>query len=158
MTTNPTKMTKLFVYGTLRKGFSNYQRVMQDCVHHYLGIARTLEPIRLFCDSYYIPYAVCGKGGVPIVGELFSVDEELLEKLDELEGVASGRYSRVQVRVVASDGSGEHEVGMYCITSEVPRLETRAMIEEYTAELNSHWVPRDQRDPTIQQQPWGGYD
>lgn len=75
--------TLVFVYGTLKKGYSN---------HHYLHgqtfiqEAETLPNYRLWdCGRY--PCMVEDKKGNSIQGEVWEVDEHCLRAMDRLEGV-----------------------------------------------------------------------
>ena len=70
---------KVFVYGTLRKGYNN----------HYL-----LKTSRYLCDTTTKGYKK-DMGGIPAVdirqegiveGEVYEIDDETLKKLDLLEG------------------------------------------------------------------------
>lgn len=91
-------MSLVFVYGTLKRGEKN---------HHLLenpnnGVAKYLykavTPDRYPCvlgTRYNIPFMLNKPGqGVYVMGEMFEVDDKMLAKLDELEGVADGYYSR----------------------------------------------------------------
>jgi hypothetical protein len=51
----------------------------------------------------------------------------------------------------------EEDALMYCITANVPRLESRVALREFTKELDSKWVPPADRDQGLRQ-PWGGYE
>ncbi len=72
------KKYKVFVYGTLKKGFHN---------HHLLEGHEGKDAIALGIELYEgpgIPFAKEGDG--KIMGELYEVDCNSLEKLDQLEG------------------------------------------------------------------------
>lgn len=70
----------VFVYGTLKEGKYN---------HHFLdgaeplGEARTTKDYSLQIDSLPFMQKVPGKG---VVGELYRIDDAILERLDYLEG------------------------------------------------------------------------
>ncbi|MEM1355411.1 MAG: gamma-glutamylcyclotransferase family protein [Planctomycetota bacterium] len=90
-------MTRLFVYGTLKRG---------DCRAYllghaeYLGEARTTPDYRLYTHGPYPALVEAGRVGVsgrPIRGELYQVDSETLERLDEEEGVDEGLYERKDI-------------------------------------------------------------
>ncbi len=78
-------MVNLFIYGTLKKGYPNHDKFMQD--EKYLGIYRTREPYPLvIANSWYAPVMLCEVGiGKHVIGELYCVDERKLEILDRLE-------------------------------------------------------------------------
>lgn len=80
----------IFVYGSLKRGFR---------LHHLLngqifcGAASTLPNFRLFDVGSY-PGLIEAAPGVSILGELFDVTSECLQRLDNAEGVAEGLYAR----------------------------------------------------------------
>lgn len=82
----------IFVYGSLKKGYSNY---------HYLensefvgpGITQEADFDMLSVGDAY-PALVAGK--YHAVGELFWVDEDTLVRMDRLEGAL---YERKQIKV-----------------------------------------------------------
>jgi gamma-glutamylcyclotransferase (GGCT)/AIG2-like uncharacterized protein YtfP len=94
-------MKTIFVYGTLKKGFSRNSVLREQ---RYLGIAKT-EP----------KYAMCAYGGFPalvdeklaeksnlvadkaVYGELYEVDDACLIELDIIEGVDHGLFERKDV-------------------------------------------------------------
>lgn len=74
---------KLFVYGTLKRGF---------CNHHYLhnakflGKATTKSPFPLIAPKRWYPYLLDEEGkGYKVEGELYEVDEKTLADIDRLE-------------------------------------------------------------------------
>ncbi len=89
-------MHRIFVYGTLKKG---------DCRHHFLstqsflGVAATQSEYRLYNLGDY-PGLVHERGGGHVEGEIYEVTESCLMKLDVVEGVASGLYSRQTVKLM----------------------------------------------------------
>ena len=88
--------TLLFVYGTLKRGCSN---------HHYLagqtfvGDARTPPGFALYDLGGYPGIAVKPDDCDGVVGEVWSVDDAALERLDHFEGVHEGLYRREPVRL-----------------------------------------------------------
>lgn len=107
----------VFVYGTLKEGFVNHERVMAGSNCSLWGMESDDASIQvsegegLFVDIYYIPYLVLKKerGGDKdgendservVKGELYRVKSSMLDILDELEGVKEGRYTRSEVKVV----------------------------------------------------------
>jgi gamma-glutamylaminecyclotransferase len=128
-----------------------------------------VRPYPLFVDHYRVPYLVDRPGeGERITGELFLVDDAALAALDELEGVAAGRYTRCSIPVEllageANAGSaavasgGDSEAWLYCI-KDVPELEKRgALLAEYSAEVHASYTPKAGRDETLKR-AWGGYE
>lgn len=78
---------KLFVYGTLKRGFGN---------HFLLRGAKFLREDSFKGQLYTsgIPFAIPGDGVVH--GEVFDVPAELVPRLDSLEGHPDG-YTRTEV-------------------------------------------------------------
>ena len=74
-------MTKVFVYGTLKRGNHNFKFLANS---RFLGAHTTDPSYTLTCNGFF-PKAVRG-GSTAIVGEVFEVDEKTLESLNRLEG------------------------------------------------------------------------
>lgn len=165
----------VFVYGTLKRGFYNFDAVMAPfgAGAAFQALARTEARFPLFVDHYRVPYLVNRPGtGHQITGELFSVDDECLAALDVLEGVASGRYERrsIQVEVVSGDDAispdeplQRADAWFYAIR-DVPEIQLdrrgpqgRQLLAEYSAEVHSRYVPKAGRDESLRR-AWGGYD
>ena len=98
-------MEKVFVYGTLRKGFSNHHYLKNS---KFLGKARTKERYTMVAAS--IPF-VNKTPSTQIVGEVYEVDVATLKKLDVLEGHPNW-YIREKVPVILEDGQ-EIEAWIY---------------------------------------------
>lgn len=88
-------MQKVFVYGSLKRGFHN---------HHFLENSEFLGEIDIVG-----PFAMANLGSFPglflvkdryniVSGELYKVDEETFKRLDRLEGWPNF-YDRVQIRL-----------------------------------------------------------
>jgi len=73
-------MTRVFVYGTLRRGFGNH-RLLAGA--RFLGEARTARAYRMVSLGG-CPGMLAGTSRV--VGEVYEVDDETLLRLDRLEG------------------------------------------------------------------------
>ncbi len=88
----------IFVYGTLKRGF---------CREHFLAgqsfltEARTLPKYCMYhCGTY--PGLQPAEDGLSILGELWSVDEACLARLDREEGVDEGLFSRSVIELARS--------------------------------------------------------
>ena len=94
-------MTRLFLYGTLKRGCKNHRHLAGQA---FLGEARTAPGFLLYrLDGY--PGMVedpAGRGGV--TGELWSVDDDALARLDCFEGVHEGLYRRIAVPLATPVG------------------------------------------------------
>ena len=87
--------TLVFVYGTLRKGSSNHFRLGKAPLR---GRAWILG--RLYRIDWYPGLRLDGEG-VPVRGELYEIERELLRELDAFEG---SEYERLKATVHAEDG------------------------------------------------------
>lgn len=89
------KNIKVFVYGTLKKGFRN---------HHYLegfkGKQAFAPGIDLHKGEAPFPYAK--RGERTAIGELYEIDEETFKMLDRLEGHPRF-YKREETRIVGEE-------------------------------------------------------
>lgn len=90
----------VFVYGTLKKGFPNHDRYMQQA--RRIGTFRTRERYRLVLNGdRYSPCMMAGAGrGWRVVGELYAVDRAGLALMDRLERIdLPDGYRRHRIRV-----------------------------------------------------------
>ncbi|EXB99713.1 hypothetical protein L484_023242 [Morus notabilis] len=89
-------MLRIFVYGTLKRGFSNHALMRNPISHNdaaFIGTYRTLHAYPPVRDG--VPYLINLPGrGHRIRGELYTVTGAGLEPLDDLEGVAVAHYDR----------------------------------------------------------------
>lgn len=88
----------IFVYGTLKKGFSNH-RLLEGA--EFAGNAKTLEKFSLYESG--IPYVFKDETVSHIYGELYQLDELTLENIDGLEGHPDW-YRRKEVDVLTENG------------------------------------------------------
>lgn len=95
----------VFVYGTLKRSFPNYDEWMTG--FKYIADGMTCEAFSLVVGgAYYSPILLSEKGtGHFVKGELFEVDDDGLAALDMIEGVGKPNgYKRTAIEVM---GSGE---------------------------------------------------
>lgn len=71
----------IFVYGTLKRGIHNHS-LLADSIYH--GEGQTVEKFRMLLPSF--PVILPDENGYPVKGELYQVDDEVLHRLDRLEG------------------------------------------------------------------------
>lgn len=88
-------MTRVFVYGTLKRGGENHGWIEKQ---RFIAETRTKPLYRLFDLGGY-PGMVRAEHGIAIVGEVWEVDEPGLAKLDVLEDIDGGEYERVPVKL-----------------------------------------------------------
>jgi gamma-glutamylcyclotransferase (GGCT)/AIG2-like uncharacterized protein YtfP len=87
-------MTRVFVYGTLKRGCRNHHFLAGQ---HFLGEGRTPPGFTLHSFGDYPGMVRSTGAGHYVAGEVWAVDAACLESLDELEGVAEGLYERVSI-------------------------------------------------------------
>jgi gamma-glutamylaminecyclotransferase len=104
-------MAHVFVYGTLKRGQPNH-KVMLDGTNGWAafrGRGCTAEPYPLvIAGEHNIPRLLHLPGrGHCVVGEIYTVDEQMLRFLDDFEGCPD-MYQRtaMQVRVLEWEGGG----------------------------------------------------
>jgi len=87
------RRTRIFVYGSLKRGYA---------LHHLLksqlsvGHAVTSPLYRIFDLGSY-PGLIEWPDGLAVEGELYLVDAECLQTLDEAEAVEEGHYARRRI-------------------------------------------------------------
>jgi len=109
----------LFVYGTLKRGFANYNRYLRMAEHNgkarYLSTASTMNPYPMVVrpadpaiNSSGAPQLLDDPGqGFHVEGEVFLIDHDTFHAMDILEGVHRGRYCRRTIAVQLSEPRGE---------------------------------------------------
>ena len=91
----------VFVYGTLKHGFSNHFYYMTDS--DYVDDAFTLEKHAMIGEGNHFPYVLgVNEAGHNIKGEVYEVPASSLSRLDRLEGYPT-HYDRVPTEVVLSN-------------------------------------------------------
>ena len=90
-------MSLIFVYGTLKRGDVRSRALAGQT---FLGECRTQPLYRLWDCGDYPALTQAGENGRSIEGELYDVDAECLSRLDDVEGVDDGLYSRDVVRLL----------------------------------------------------------
>lgn len=83
----------VFVYGTLKKGYGNHERILNGLI----GYKATAPDIALH-DGPGFPFAVRNADAVAI-GELYIVDDNQLNAMDALEG-HPGWYKRELTHII----------------------------------------------------------
>ncbi|MBW6424847.1 gamma-glutamylcyclotransferase [Rhizobium sp. XQZ8] len=95
---------KVFIYGTLKRGFPLFEKGL--CDTRYLGDVETVERYPMYiAGSFYGPMMLDRPGvGLQVRGELFEIEEERLQTLDELEAVGEEGSFRSTVEVTPVGG------------------------------------------------------
>lgn len=139
----------LFVYGTLKRGFTNHCRYLGEAeAHgkaHFLSCAMTVDsfPLVVRPASTRAPVLMDRAGsGHRIHGEVFMVDDSTLEAMDLLEGVRTGHYYKQLVKVSLSNDQRE----VACYAYFFPACEVLLQQEHLHSYLEEHhalYQPRD---------------
>jgi len=87
----------VFVYGTLRKSRGNHQ-LLEGA--QFIGVGATKNKCAMYLVGGF-PYAISTEERYPIIGELYGVTDEILKKLDQLEGHPC-YYARCETEVVVN--------------------------------------------------------
>ncbi|KAM6093758.1 PREDICTED: gamma-glutamylaminecyclotransferase [Chlamydotis macqueenii] len=114
-------MARVFVYGTLKKGQPNYKHMINTAkgLAKFQGRGRTVEKYPLvIAGKYNIPYMLNIPGtGHQVAGEIYSVDDQMLQFLDEFEGCPD-MYQRTLMRIEVVEWEGKGGVGEARATAE----------------------------------------
>lgn len=97
-------MAKVFVYGTLKKGYNNNYLLSTS---KYLGEYVTKDKFGM--DSYVYYPAIFKTDSINkgyIVGELYEVEDHIMPYLDKLEGYPN-HFDRQEI--IVEDGGGNEE-------------------------------------------------
>ncbi|KDO24315.1 hypothetical protein SPRG_10390 [Saprolegnia parasitica CBS 223.65] len=140
-------MTDVFVYGTLKRGFFNHDVYLKPAEEKgkatFRGVATTAGPFPLVVGGdRCVPFLLDIPGeGVPIQGELYTVDDACLQGLDILEAVASGYYKRVKIPVILNHETIASYVYMRAVEPNDPLVELEK-VPSYTLEAAKGYAPR----------------
>ncbi|MBE7538702.1 MAG: gamma-glutamylcyclotransferase [Opitutaceae bacterium] len=89
-------MTRLFVYGTLKRGCRSHRLLANQ---KFLGEARTAAGFQMFHLGRFPGVVRAPDRPSSIGGEVFLVDDSCLRALDDFEGVSEGLYNRELVQL-----------------------------------------------------------
>ena len=113
-------MNAVFVYGTLKRGRVNHPLLAGQT---FLGEARTAAGYALFDLGDYPGMVACPDDDRGVAGEVWSVDDACLARLDAFEGTAEGLYRRTAVPLRTPFADGRIDAYLY-----LPSLEGRRRI------------------------------
>lgn len=111
-------MNKVFVYGTLKKDYWNHYIIGKRPSSKFLGEAITEDKFLMAQAGF--PYIFpdnmvedkTSKPCLPVFGEVYEVEDDVLRSLDWLEGVEDGHYKR-EIRNVKIAGDLLEKVFIY---------------------------------------------
>ena len=90
-------MSPIFVYGTLKRGHSRAHFLQGQSL---VGLVSSDPDYRLFQVAEYPGLVEVSRGtGMSVVGEVWLVSPDCLQRLDEEEGVSFGEYERRTIRI-----------------------------------------------------------
>ncbi|KAM9328686.1 gamma-glutamylaminecyclotransferase-like [Pholidichthys leucotaenia] len=156
-------MTRIFVYGTLKKGQPNSYRMLDDNngKTKFLGSAITTQKYPLVIAAQRnVPFLLNVPGqGHRVHGEIYEVDDQMLKFLDDLECVPT-MYQRVMIKVEVKEWVGQTdgeetpspgstiEVFVYSTTTYEPDWLSRRFFESYDAfgDHGLHYVRREEQN------------
>jgi gamma-glutamylaminecyclotransferase len=91
---------RVFVYGTLKRGFDNHRILTKS---KFISTAKTLHSYPMICKYPSFPYLIDVEGeGFRIDGEVYKATYRTMLRLDELEGYPD-HYTRREIEVVLED-------------------------------------------------------
>jgi gamma-glutamylcyclotransferase (GGCT)/AIG2-like uncharacterized protein YtfP len=90
----PTKLHNVFVYGSLKRGFTNHSLMAGQ---HFIAVAQTQPRYKLYTLTSFPAMVEAAEAGRSIEGEIWAVDSACLARLDLLEDTAHGMYARVAI-------------------------------------------------------------
>jgi len=141
----------LFVYGTLKRGLTNYRRYLGPAEEHgkatFLGAATTLERFPLVVRPAHMLPATrapvlisCAGTGHRVSGEVFRVDDSTMDALDILEGVHRGVYHKEEVAVSLDHGAEQLTCSAY-LYPENKELLSLPLLPAYSLEHHQLYRP-----------------
>ena len=123
-------MNKLFVYGSMKKGFKNHWRLENET---FLGSGKTDNNYNMYpAESFSYPYGVEYEEKWQLFGELYELKNVAIEEIDIFEG-APEYYYRKEVGILLSNSSGSPVTGKIFIigdpdAQEITWLELKQML------------------------------
>eukprot|EP00927_Polykrikos_kofoidii_P052155 TRINITY_DN4593_c0_g1_i1.p1 TRINITY_DN4593_c0_g1~~TRINITY_DN4593_c0_g1_i1.p1 ORF type:complete len:637 (+),score=90.33 TRINITY_DN4593_c0_g1_i1:31-1911(+) len=130
------KWTLLFLYGTLKRGMHwNSKFLSTGAV--FLSKARSVGTFPLVVGRCGVPYLLFDQygSGHRVRGEIWAVDADTLEGLDDYEGLTKGYYVRQPLVVQEEACPFRHlTVEVYAVRSSSEALRRLQPLEEYTLE------------------------
>ncbi|KAJ0594216.1 putative gamma-glutamylcyclotransferase [Helianthus annuus] len=148
------KQTLIFSYGTLKQGFSNH-KLMQDLISKndavFVGNYITDRRLPLVRGPYGVPFLLNlpGASRHRVRGELYSVSDAGLQRLDVLEGITLGHYERLPIAVQPEGSDAVVEAEAYYahrnFAEDMWRRSGYEGFEAFSDEVAKGYVRRDLR-------------
>jgi gamma-glutamylaminecyclotransferase len=138
-------MHRVFVYGTLKRGFPNHEAGMKG--QRFLARARTCDAIPLVVTGrWYSPTLISETGiGQRVFGETFDVSDHALAGLDGIEGTHLPLgYDRIRITVESVDDGVVFDAWTYIKDRARIDVIHSGMLDEY--HLDPRYVPPSERE------------
>lgn len=130
----------VFVYGTLKQGHGNWQRLLKDR-STFVGHAQTADKFSMV--NFGAPVVFRVPAVAPVRGEVYRVSDRVLSDLDRLEGFRGegerNNYDRAEIDVLVAQVPEPLKALIYL--SERP-LSYRTMMVEPDGDGLLTWAPR----------------
>lgn len=120
---------KVFVYGTLKRGFGNYERILENS-STFLGEYTSKEKYSMLNFGPFPGVLLNGKG--KIKGEVFEVDNNTFKRLDELEGYPHF-YNRLEIDTIYG------KAWMYYVSRDDEYTRDRDLVADGDWKGNENW-------------------
>lgn len=144
-------MQRVFVYGTLKKGQPNHHLISGgiesgDCRVEGVGVTEAKYPL-IVTTRYNVPFlldAPNARNAVNVEGEVYSVNDKMMEILDDLEAHPTF-YTRSQIPIIFQDKSEK----MWCYLMKNFRQDVLQlpMYSKYDFKARGTYVGRADRPP-----------
>jgi len=143
-------LLRVFVYGTLKNGQPNHYWLqnMENGLAKFLAHGKTKDQFPLVIGTRYnVPFLLNKPGtGQNIKGEIYDVDEKMLEKLDILEDYPH-LYDRQIQDIVTTDGV--IQCWIYLLKNFPNQLFDKPFLEEYQNSTEKPYIERSKRVSNI---------
>jgi len=136
--TDNTLPTLVFVYGTLKRGYGNYNRILKN-TSQFMGEAVTLQKFDMLDSGF--PVIMPNDDGNVVKGEVFRVHQiPVLDDLDRLEGEGS-MYDRKEIEVeLKPDNGGKPELAKVQVYIGCPAWQRRRRTNPLWLNEDGEWV------------------
>lgn len=158
--------TLVFVYGTLKKGFTNHTRYLADAEANggarFLHLGTSTQSFALVVRPKHMMPPTCGPVMMEspnddsdthcIPGEIYEVSHEVLQGLDILEGVRSGCYYHKSIDVLVPEEGTPQTTTLQCIVYLYPanaELLALPRLASYSAREHAAYDPPAELNPEI---------